>query len=105
MRHSQQPFYNYCGFRGICEKQMKPFSFQHFKKRMTHSWKRGHSDSQKLFQLRNEARGVPPDVELNSFNEVTGNYVFFPASYEVNYQERDNRIQSFIRSTLASISD
>jgi hypothetical protein len=62
-------------------------------------------DSQKLLQLRNETRGVSPDVELHSFNEVTGHYVFSPASYEVSCQERDSRIQSFLRSTLIGFSD
>ena len=70
--------------------------------RITH-WTK--EDAAQVSQLRNEAKGVSPDVELDSFNEVTGYYVFSPASYEVRYQESDNRIQSFLRSTLASISD
>jgi phosphoglycolate phosphatase len=61
--------------------------------RITH-WTK--EDAEREFQLRNETRGVSPDVELNSFSEVTGHYVFFPASYDVNYQERDRRIQSFL---------
>lgn len=70
--------------------------------RITH-WTK--EDAAREFQLRNEAKGVSPDVELNSFSEVTGHYVFCPASYEVSYQERDNRILSFLRSNLASVSD
>jgi phosphoglycolate phosphatase len=70
--------------------------------RITH-WTK--EDAAREFQLRNEARGVSPDVELNSFREVTGHYVFSPASYDVNYQERERRIQSFLRSNLASVSD
>ena len=70
--------------------------------RITH-WTK--EDAAREFQLRNEARDVSPDVELDSFGEVTGHYVFCPASYEVNYQERDSRIPSLLRSKLASISD
>jgi FMN phosphatase YigB (HAD superfamily) len=70
--------------------------------RVTH-WTK--EDAAREFQLRNETKGVSPDVELDSFDEVTGHYVFCPASYEVSYQERDSRTQSFLRSNLASVSD
>ena len=70
--------------------------------RITH-WTK--EDAAREFQLRNETKGVFPDVELDKFNEVTGHYVFCPASYEVNDQDRDNRIQSFLQPTLAGAFD
>ncbi|MGD2091841.1 MAG: HAD family hydrolase [Candidatus Aminicenantes bacterium] len=70
--------------------------------RITH-WTK--EDVAREFQLRNKTRDVSPDVELDRFDQVTGYYVFCPASYEVNYQGRDNRVQSFLRSTFAGVSD
>jgi phosphoglycolate phosphatase len=62
-------------------------------------------DAAREFQLRNETKVVSPDVELNSFDEVTKHYLFCPASYKVNYQDRDNRIQSFLKPNLAGVFD
>jgi FMN phosphatase YigB (HAD superfamily) len=70
--------------------------------RITH-WTK--EDAAREFQLRNETKDVSPDVELDSFDEVTGHYLFCPASYEVNYQDRDNPIQSFLQPNLAGVFD
>lgn len=70
--------------------------------RITH-WTK--EDAAREFQLRNETKGVSPDVELDSFDEVTKHYLFCPASYKVNYKDRNNRIQSFIQPNLAGVFD